>query len=160
MTYRREYPEDNLCVIGRCNLPALPQLTAPLCASHAKKAFVEIGTHFGLNIIQKDDLCNDPRHTAQRSRFAPGSKYSPKGTVYIVQMGSRIKIGFTRNLAQRVKDLHAEKILAAFPGTTNDERALHERFAEFRTIGEWFVADASLIAYAKDHDTRSSTEVA
>lgn len=151
--------EDTICATGNCNLPSLPKIEAPLCAQHAKKAWIEIGQHYGLDLIEGELLCVDPRHARQRALHAAHySKDAPDGLVYIIRMGNRIKIGFTRNLTQRMRDVPNEEILAVFPGSMADEGALHKRFDEFRTVGEWFTADPSIIAYAEEHDTRDESE--
>lgn len=65
------------------------------------------------------------------------------GRVYFVARGDHIKIGFTGNLAQRLRDLENSggpglDFLGSMPGTRQDEQWLHRRFASSRVVGEWF----------------------
>lgn len=66
------------------------------------------------------------------------------GTIYVVAAGAAIKIGFTRRgAAERIRTLQTTapqrlELVRAFPGTVEDERALHARFAAYREQGEWF----------------------
>lgn len=67
------------------------------------------------------------------------------GVVYVVQCGRTgpIKIGYTTNLIQRVRDLefaggHRLQLRAAFVGSKKLERQLHDRFEDLRLHGEWF----------------------
>lgn len=63
-----------------------------------------------------------------------------EGTVYALQNGYTIKIGWTANLSQRMRTYPPSSILlVTYPGTRTDERAIHRRFAHLLTHGrEWF----------------------
>lgn len=57
-----------------------------------------------------------------------------------------VKIGFSANVAARVKGLgyehdHPLSLVACFLGERRTERQWQERFAEFRAHGEWFRGD-------------------
>lgn len=65
------------------------------------------------------------------------------GKVYFVECAGRIKIGYTQDVASRLKSLAtgapAEmSILATVDGTVNFERAIHKDLAAYRVKGEWF----------------------
>ncbi len=68
------------------------------------------------------------------------------GLVYLIgpQGADLIKIGWTKSdPMRRLKQLQTGNgerlcLLGAFPGTRRDERALHEKFSDYRTNGEWF----------------------
>lgn len=68
----------------------------------------------------------------------------PIGFVYLMRHGraDTIKIGYSKNPKEREDTLQAEdpdlNLLASWPGTKDDERALHARFSALRTRGEWF----------------------
>lgn len=78
------------------------------------------------------------------------------GTVYFAERNGLIKIGWTRNIAQRMRALSrgAQAIagqtvgpvtrLASYRGSRWVEAELHHRFAEYRVAGEWFVFDGAL----------------
>lgn len=72
--------------------------------------------------------------------------------VYFAGAGSRIKIGWSRNVAARIAQLQtgnaeAVRLLATTPGARALERQLHDQFAEARVAGEWFEATPALVAY-------------
>ncbi len=64
--------------------------------------------------------------------------------VYFISDGERVKIGFTANLALRLKQLQTGhwarlKVVATIPGATRaTERLLHRALQECRLGGEWF----------------------
>lgn len=68
------------------------------------------------------------------------------GSVYAIgeKPGGPVKIGYAASPAQRLAELqtgnHLDlRVLASFPGTLEDEAALHRRFAILRIRGEWFM---------------------
>lgn len=72
--------------------------------------------------------------------------------VYFAGAGDRIKIGWSRQVAQRLAQLQtgnaaAIQLLGVLPGARSKERALHARFAAARVSGEWFEATPELLAY-------------
>lgn len=69
--------------------------------------------------------------------------------VYVVGYGRYVKIGRTKGLRERIKKMQTsapEKIVvyAVFDGGADLERALHERFEDYRLNGEWFSRDLGL----------------
>ncbi len=81
-------------------------------------------------------------------------------TVYVIRCGYRVKIGFTKNLAQRLHSLKTAnhrpiELLASWPAPQSDEKALHERFADLRVSGEWFALRKPIKEWLYDvHDVR------
>ena len=77
------------------------------------------------------------------------------GLVYFIrsEINHEIKIGFTGGTVEKrlrsIKTSHPHKlqVLATMPGTFEDEKALHERFAKFRLQGEWFKSHPDLLAF-------------
>lgn len=75
--------------------------------------------------------------------------------VYVIAFdGDMVKIGWTSNLRQRLINLHVSRddlgarLLLVKPGTLDDERALHLRFAEHVTRGrEYFRRHPDLMAW-------------
>jgi hypothetical protein len=63
----------------------------------------------------------------------------------------RLKIGYTRGEPEvRLKQLQTGsaaplRLIACHQGTPDDERSLHEEFAEERVRGEWFQASERLL---------------
>lgn len=70
-----------------------------------------------------------------------------ESVIYFISPGDGlVKIGFTTSLSSRLRSLgaaHPKKlaILLVFPGTQEDEKDLHLRFANLRVGGEWFKYD-------------------
>ena len=62
------------------------------------------------------------------------------GTIYYVQSGGHIKIGWTSDLTKRMRQYPPNcQLLANHPGTRADEQRLHKRFAAHRSHGrEWY----------------------
>ncbi len=88
-----------------------------------------------------------------RPRGADRIAQWPAGRLIYFLGGTRgyVKIGFTANLAERIRDLQVAcpvqlKLLAHTPGNTTIEREYHARFAGSRTFGEWFKITPSLRA--------------
>ncbi len=77
----------------------------------------------------------------------------PTSWVYFIQEGADgpIKIGFTtgdpsgRLSALQTGNPNPLRIVAATPGTMEDERRWHERFAHLRMLGEWFLPADDLL---------------
>jgi hypothetical protein len=85
----------------------------------------------------------------------------PPTFVYVARMGDFIKIGASRDVRKRLRDLercvpgtlmpdevigHAVSLITTFETTDalSLERALHDAFAPQRAIGEWFKLDEQL----------------
>ena len=62
------------------------------------------------------------------------------GFIYYVKSDGLIKIGWTSNLAKRMRQYAPNsQLLATHPGTRTDEQRLHKRFAVHRSHGrEWY----------------------
>ena len=73
------------------------------------------------------------------------------GSVYIVRLGSRIKIGWSSCPPARLADIPHEEVLAIIPGGLTLEARLHHRFAHLNVpllngMHEWFEDDATIRA--------------
>jgi Meiotically up-regulated gene 113 len=97
-------------------------------------------------------------------KMAIAANRPPKPTaIYIAQEGTKgvIKIGISHEVAERIKNISQAsgrkmKLLASFPGNTEDEKALHTRFSHLRTQGEWFTPGKDLLEYIKTLQKPSS----
>ena len=74
------------------------------------------------------------------------------GSVYFLEAGELIKIGFSRNLKNRLRTLqdalpYEGVLLHTIIGTERMEAFLHARFAADRVRGEWFKRSAKLLEY-------------
>lgn len=132
------------CIYGNCDGDAAAR---GLCFDHALAVWA---------IVQQAhmDLINKVRASGPQPKLPAG----PDGVVYIIRLGDRVKIGFTRNLRQRMLDLPHEEILTMVPGTVEDERRCHAAFAHLRVAGEWFRAEPDLLAFAQEVDTRAKLD--
>jgi hypothetical protein len=73
-----------------------------------------------------------------------------RGFVYFLMSNDRVKIGFSKNPFRRGSDLltgfsHRPHAMVAIHALAREERELHQRFARWRTRGEWFVASAPVM---------------
>lgn len=78
---------------------------------------------------------------------------APDGTsvVYFIGDMHKVKIGYTRSLKMRVKELWARvgcplQLYATCPGGRDVERAYHTQFAASRLHGEWFERTPAIMA--------------
>ena len=134
------------CIWPRCSQAAATLLNVHLCHTHA------------------DLVCNTVNQDRQKmgelvarvavTNPAPEPKPEPQReeVVYYVQIGGHIKIGWTGQLEQRMRQYPPNsQLLAVHPGTRADERALHKRFAVHRSHGqEWY----PLVPVVLDHIKR------
>jgi hypothetical protein len=74
------------------------------------------------------------------------------GSVYFIESGAYIKIGFTRAPASRVKRMLTDcpvepQLLHSEPGSFKIEKTLHRHFAHLHARGEWFRKGPDLLEY-------------
>lgn len=65
------------------------------------------------------------------------------GQVYFIECADQIKIGFSKNVAERLRKLSAGSVLPVklvghIDGCRQFERAIHARLTKHRNNGEWF----------------------
>lgn len=99
------------------------------------------------------------REVAQGKRLQPQrpkSYIKSNLLVYAIQLDDGhsypVKIGTTSNLAKRVKMIlthqpYAVRVLAAWPGSIRDEKAIHAMFATSHLAREWFRPTPELLEY-------------
>jgi len=129
---------DAVCVWDGCGSDPHPHLTAPLCMDHAKKLTVQV------MLMTEKDPKPTPAQRAKRRASGVQVPEEPIGLVYFIKFSERIKIGFSTNVENRMKNLPHDEILALIPGTVSDEQALHKKFDAIRITGEWFANDPRL----------------
>lgn len=126
----------SVCTFKGCHADPMEGLSAPLCAPHAKIITVQVLA------------MNEP---APRLDPVKTPKLAPTpGNVYIVQHGNRVKIGFSKQVKIRLKEIPHDTVLAIVPGDRRLEFAFHRKFQSIRTTGEWFEAHPELIAFAEN----------
>ncbi len=74
--------------------------------------------------------------------------------LYFIQSGTGgpIKIGYTKQLATRLKAIHmmnagSVRFLGALSGNRTDEKRLHQKYASDRLHGEWFRLSPDLLLF-------------
>ena len=83
-------------------------------------------------------------HLDRFRHFATEAWGAETGTVYFIQGGKFVKIGYTEQpVATRLAAIQTGcpyplRVLATVPGDTYLERDLHRMFSSWRTHGEWF----------------------
>ena len=102
---------------------------------------------------------HDRRHAEQMALFAERSKErrkrsqpKPTGHVYFLRANNTVKIGFSTNLSERLRNIRTgcpEKVrlVKVVAGTMKTERMYHDRYAEYRLDGEWFDLRGRLAKY-------------
>jgi hypothetical protein len=92
-----------------------------------------------------DELTGRPALTRAAAMRAVGE------VVYAVRVGDLVKIGHTGDLAARFNRLSADEVLAIAPGTTEDERQLHDRLADHLHHGrEWYYPTPGVLAVVNE----------
>ncbi len=72
---------------------------------------------------------------------APGRRW-----VYFAERDGLVKIGYSANVDQRMRQLRA-RLLAVMPGGPNVEWHMHHLFDEYRAHGEWFHPGYGLVGF-------------
>lgn len=78
---------------------------------------------------------------------------SPRGFIYFIRAGERVKVGFTKDVKRRLSQLQTFfpeplDLLVAAPGSMLMERELHNVFAEHHITREWFSLTPDLARFA------------
>lgn len=149
MRARQRQAEDRrmtiVCVIPGCKktkskLPDLHLCTAHLVIIHDQ---VEADPEM-LTIIGKQTMADRLKYLESFYEYAtrekPATNRATEGTIYYVQSGGHIKIGWTSDLTKRMRQYPPNcQLLATHPGTRADELRLHKMFAAHRSHGrEWY----------------------
>lgn len=89
--------------------------------------------------------CEKPETPPDRDAYAgvPAPEDKFQSTIYILRAADRVKIGFAKDLLQRIKDIQACSpvqltLVATIPGGLRLEQALHKALSDCRQHGEWF----------------------
>jgi Meiotically up-regulated gene 113 len=88
-------------------------------------------------------------HEIQKPRFAKD------GYIYFIECQDFIKIGWTRNLEQRLSAIGMAvpftlRLLHIAAGSKDDERSLHLRFGKHQHKGEWFRKAPELLEFIEE----------
>ncbi|HVX07020.1 GIY-YIG nuclease family protein [Humibacter sp.] len=143
-----------VCCSPGCGDPVSADAPVPLCERHLAAAADWAGAVFGVEDVLPSPclacgsrvgvrypsgwVCAScewvhgevPEETVLRARV---------NVVYYLRLDTRIKIGTTGNLGQRMRRLWHDELVAIEPGDRLLERSRHEQFARYRLgPSEWF----------------------
>lgn len=130
-----------------CCWPGCPKASyeeAPLCSAHITVAHgIQVRIWDGSPAMYRASFVVDHHEDLAPLKAEPNPV---PGVVYYVQVGAHVKIGWTADMANRMRKYPPNSaLLAQHPGTRQDETRIHRRFAADRTHGrEWYVPSASL----------------
>lgn len=92
----------------------------------------------------------------QLALFPPVAGNTVTGFVYYGTDGNNIKIGYSASPRRRGGELKLT-MLWSLPGTVEDEREHHRKWARHRIIGsEWFQPDPALLKWLDDRVMRET----
>ena len=114
-----------ICSWGDCQAPTVDDLG--ICQAHAIKAYAWV--------LAKHRETLDT-WAAERP---PHDEPEPRlGYVYALRFDGLVKIGFTRDLAQRMLAIPHDELVGLAPGGYREEAQVHAILAPWRHKGEWF----------------------
>lgn len=133
-----------------CDASGIPEAPFPICTKHASQLYAFIRESV-------DAASSDPERSAdvmmalcarRQVRSVPTTDAS-RSVVYYLQVGDHIKIGYSANLARRLKTYPLNRrLLATEPGGEAEESHRLAEFAEFRDMGrEWFRPGDRLVGH-------------
>lgn len=131
-----------LCAFGDCTDRATYQGT-PLCREHAAQVWKTVEDH---ESTQYRELV---RGKVPAPKPAKTYRANRPGHIYYLQVGDRVKIGFTTDLYRRMMEYPPNAVLlATHPGTPAVEKELHQDFHRYLADGrEWFTPNSDLDAH-------------
>ena len=149
----------NICGIRDCIMDGGFHGT-PMCEEHAWQVWAT------LNAVKEyddereaawKDFNEYEAHQMQQERWKAkdlsstwkGERWIEPGWVYYLQVGDRIKIGYSKQVEQRMKQYPPHStLLATHPGTPKIEREMHHKFLHLLANGrEWFTVTDELMAH-------------
>lgn len=140
------------CVWPKCNLRVTDQFDVHLCENHAlhvQRTVAECKTY-------KDDAPRRAREAVE-AKIDAGEGLDPStdkvpGWIYYIRIDDAIKIGYAKNVAQRMRHYPpTAKLLAVEPGTYKLEKVRHSLFYLDLAWGrEWFRPSPHLEAWIEE----------
>lgn len=123
---------DRACLARNCRADAEPGAPVDLCGTHQAEV-----ARFWQESATSAPLTLRRPVTVDRSL----------GLVYFIRRGDDVKIGWTRNIKERLVGLKGDALLHTEPGTREDERRMHAAFAHYAIGGEWFTFGPDLASF-------------
>jgi hypothetical protein len=133
------------CVANdHCAGEIVPGAPVNLCGMHIREIY-----GFAADLVSErwDDAIRSYVADLHDTFRPPRAVKQPRaGWVYFVRFGERIKVGYTTDPDTRLRAIPHDEVIGILPGTRDDEAAWHNLLADFHVTGEWFKADAELLA--------------
>lgn len=157
------------CVVAACFVAPSIATPIPLCSLHAAEVLHAYGAH--RLVAERELLLAKAIVTPEQERLIDNAQAVArdsiaKGThpcvVYFILNGTRVKIGFTKNLLGRLESfgLRRDHVLLLLDGDVELERALHIKFGELRIDGtEWFELNADVLRFVAIKDRQRPNHV-
>lgn len=144
-----------------CRTAATMKTPVPLCDEHCLQIALLVVPDLLVTALRHAGIGAKPAPLppAERAAVIAGATPRPLGpymggahdpVVYFADTGSRIKIGFSTNLRNRVRSLSLQEkdVLLLLQGGLTLEQALHDTFAKERIDNtEWFVKSDRLMGF-------------
>lgn len=138
----RKMSIPNRCVWPECHASVWRELELPLCSTHSARVHLKVA-----------DALLHPETVSRPS--SPDEYWSNPGFVYFAESRDMVKIGYSTDVPQRMKNLrsttgHPHRLLAYTAGTRRDEKLAHFKFGEYWVEGEYFLNGDRLAAHIEE----------
>lgn len=140
------------CCWPKCKNRVGSLVAPPLCDQHVYDVYDHVtSSKFYMAGIGYSEKAKAAYEQPAEPEQPPPPPAPRMGTIYFIRVGGHIKIGWTSNLAKRMRQYAPDTILlATCPGTRKDENQLHKRFAVHRTFGrEWYALVPPILEHIK-----------
>lgn len=130
----------DVCNMDYCESESSDRVGISLCERHIEKAWAAYQVLNGATVPEKQE---DAGRDVQ--------SIDARGTVYVVRVQDTIKIGWTSDPQNRMRQLKPDAILHSQAGTRRDEYKLQGRCMDHLVKGrEWFDTSPAMIQFVKD----------
>lgn len=147
-------PSIGPCAAPGCIRGITSQRMWPLCWSHAADIIIaaqgsEAAFQEAVRIHRTANSSIKAVRASDRFWKDLDQEQGKDGLIYYLQVGERIKIGFSTSIRRRLRAYPPGATLLAFePGDLTKERERHHQFAQLRVAGrEWFMPGPELGAH-------------
>jgi hypothetical protein len=132
-----------------CDAPSIPEAPFPICIRHAAEIYRFVKRHAAAvdDKLGRLETFVEAYANAGILTVSHGQPEPEKGTVYYVQVGELVKIGFSVSLKTRLASYPPNRrLLATEPGGWDLEGQRHGQFRSLLRYGkEWFAPGPELI---------------
>lgn len=134
-----------------CNRTSLPDAPFPICVMHAARIFAFLQGSV-LDKMKSSDVCTDAVKAyaaTSAAAYRMAGYEAARPVVYYVKVMTRIKIGTTNSLRDRILGYPpGSEVLAVEPGDRHLESRRLDQFWEYRVAGrEWFSPGEKLMEH-------------